>query len=1073
MALFGAVGEYVEGEEDWSQYVERLGHFFGANGVSDASKKRSVLLSTIGPNAYQTLASLVAPETPGGKTYDELIKLMAEHLSPKPPVIVQRYRFHSRVRHQGESVSVYVTQLKELARKCEFGDALNDMLRDRLVCGINDERVQKRLLVEVNLTFDSALKISQGCEVAERCAKEIHSGRSQELAEHQNQQVHAVTPGRPQWRTGPGTGTPRCYRCLRRDHAPDKCPHRSAECFGCGKRGHIRRACKQVQAKAGGMQPSRRGVQVLQEESEDLEEEGDSTNALQQLRIQGVLCTINNEPIQLQVSIDGVLVTMELDTGAAVSIVSESTFRRLWSGKVLERSGIRLCTYSGESLKVIGKWEADVKYNNQTDKLSVIVLEGAGPSLLGRDWLHRFRIDWKSLFVIQKGASLENVLTKYEMVFNEGLGTVLGYEAKLVMKENAVPRFCKARPMPYAIKEKIEKELNKLVQEGILQPVELSEWAAPIVPVVKPDQSIRICGDFRLTVNQALETERYPLPKIEDILASLAGGERFTKLDLSKAYLQVQLDEASRKFMRIMDSVLQGIPKVIVYIDDILITGSTDKEHLETLEKVLYKLKEAGIHLNKDKCFFLQESVVYLGYKIDKNGIHPLAEKVEAVKNAPEPKNITELKLYLGLLTYYSRFLPRMATMLAQLYRLLQAKIPWNWTQKDKMAFENSKNLLLSAKVSGRIQRWIMTLAVYKYKLVFKKTEEHGNADALSRLPMDGKQIEEEEEIPTELVLLFESLKDSPVDCSQVKHWTKKDPILSQVLQYILAGWPLHPPSGPVEGQMLLVVTDAHSKWIEVEVGKDATAEATIQRLRTIFSRSAPYHPSSNGMAERAVQTVKQGVKKMTTGTLRDKLARFLFQYRITPQTTTGVSPAELLYGRRLRSRLDALHPNLAERVERRQQGQKAAHDTNAVERSFQEQESVYVKYYARGGRWKWVPGKITKCKGPLSFDVVLENGIVCRRHQDQLRKRAGEADDTWMGDRLSTDVAAEDPELNNGAQDEQEEDANYSVVGDEPEVDEEIDQEARPPVIVQQAPDRRYPSRNRRQPERYQAGFS
>ena len=102
---------------------------------------------------------------------------------------------------------------------------------------------------------------------------------------------------------------------------------------------------------------------------------------------------------------------------------------------------------------------------------------------------------------------------------------------------------------PYAIKEKIEKELNKLVQEGILQPVELSEWAAPIVPVVKPDQSIRICGDFRLTVNQALETEWYPLPKNEDILASLAGGERFTKLDLSKAYLQVQLDEASRKFM--------------------------------------------------------------------------------------------------------------------------------------------------------------------------------------------------------------------------------------------------------------------------------------------------------------------------------------------------------------------------------------------------------------------------------------------------------------------------------------------------------------------------------------------
>eukprot|EP00731_Ephydatia_muelleri_P037580 Em0512g2a len=511
--------------------------------------------------------------------------------------------------------------------------------------------------------------------------------------------------------------------------------------------------------------------------------------------------------------------------------------------------------------------------------------------------------------------------------------------------------------MPYAIKEKIEKELNKLVQEGILQPVELSEWAAPIVPVVKPDQSIRICGDFRLTVNQALalETERYPLPKIEDILASLAGGERFTKLDLSKAYLQVQLDEASRKFMvinthkglfqytrmpfgvssapsifqRIMDSVLQGIPKVIVYIDDILITGSTDKEHLETLEKVLYKLKEAGIHLNKDKCFFLQESVVYLGYKIDKNGIHPLAEKVEAVKNAPEPKNITELKSYLGLLTYYSRFLPRMATMLAQLYRLLQAKIPWNWTQKEKMAFENSKNLLLSAKV-------LVHFDPNKELILACDASSYGVGAVLSHKMPDGterpiafasrtlssaeknySQLEKEGlacifgvkrfhlylygrnfTIVTDhkpLLQLFDPQRGIPMQVSgRIQRWI----MTLAVYKYKLV-FKKTEEHGPVEGQMLLVVIDAHSKWIEVEVGKDATAEATIQRLRTIFQ----------------------------------------------------------------------------------------------------------------------------------------ENGIVCRRHQDQLRKRAGEADDTWMGDRLSTDVAAEDPELNNGAQDEQEEDANNSVVGDEPEL--------------------------------------
>ena len=161
-----------------------------------------------------------------------------------------------------------------------------------------------------------------------------------------------------------------------------------------------------------------------------------------------------------------------------------------------------------------------------------------------------------------------------------------------------------------------------------------------------------------------------------------------------------------------------------------------------------------------------------------------------------------------------------------------------------------------------------------------------------------------------------------------------------------------------------------------------------------------------------------------------------------------------LLNCRRLRSRLDALHTNLAERVE---QGQKAAHDTKAGERSFQEQDSVYVKYYERGDGWKWLSGKIVKCKGPLSFDVWLEDGKVCRRHQDQIRKRADEAYDTWTGDRSSTDVATEDQEQNGDrAQDEQEalnEDVNNLGVGDRPEIEKKIDQENQ----------RRYPSRDRR----------
>ncbi|PIK56484.1 hypothetical protein BSL78_06599 [Apostichopus japonicus] len=149
---------------------------------------------------------------------------------------------------------------------------------------------------------------------------------------------------------------------------------------------------------------------------------------------------------------------------------------------------------------------------------------------------------------------------------------------------------------------------------------------------------------------------------------------------------------------------------------------------------------------------------------------------------------------------------------------------------------------------------------------------------------------------------------------------------------------------------------------------------------------TAPYHPASNGLAERAVQTVKQGVKRMRDGNLQDKVSRFLFKYRITPQTTTGDTPSQLLMGRSLRSRMDLIHPNLYQRVQAKQEQQKRQHDKSSVNRSFDLGDKVFAKNFAIRGQ-KWLIGHIVKKTGPISFKVKLENGNVVRRHQDQIRK--------------------------------------------------------------------------------------
>lgn len=186
-------------------------------------------------------------------------------------------------------------------------------------------------------------------------------------------------------------------------------------------------------------------------------------------------------------------------------------------------------------------------------------------------------------------------------MFDGQLGKLKGAKVNVPIDPDANPKFVKARTVPYSMKEGVEKALVKLQESGIISPVRHSKWASPIVPVVKPDGSTRICGDFKSTINQASSGDPYPLPTAEELFAKLAGGKFFSKLDLSQAFLQLELDDKSKEFavisthkglfrfnrlpygvsaspgifQRTLENVLQGCEGVCVYIDDILVTGST------------------------------------------------------------------------------------------------------------------------------------------------------------------------------------------------------------------------------------------------------------------------------------------------------------------------------------------------------------------------------------------------------------------------------------------------------------------------------------------------------------------
>ena len=193
---FGNIGEFDPDKEEWSQYATRLRYFFAANGITTEDTKKAMLLTVVGPATFKTLRSLVSPASVDDKTYKQLGEELQKFYSPKPSEIVQRFKFNSRCRQPTESVAAFVTELCALAKHCNYHtDSLDSLLRDRLVCGINDTQMQRRLLSEETLSFDNAFKLTLAMETA---VKDTHtcSALQQQHKEAEELRVQKIEPSR-------------------------------------------------------------------------------------------------------------------------------------------------------------------------------------------------------------------------------------------------------------------------------------------------------------------------------------------------------------------------------------------------------------------------------------------------------------------------------------------------------------------------------------------------------------------------------------------------------------------------------------------------------------------------------------------------------------------------------------------------------------------------------------------------------------------------------------------------------------------------------------------------------------
>ncbi|GFX71383.1 transposon Tf2-6 polyprotein [Trichonephila clavipes] len=288
-----------------------------------------------------------------------------------------------------------------------------------------------------------------------------------------------------------------------------------------------------------------------------------------------------------------------------------------------------------------------------------------------------------------------------------------------------IPSDQTVRTVPFALKGRVENEIDRLEKEGIIEKVDSSEWATPVVPVVKSDGSIRLCADYSVTLNPNLIVPQHPLPRLDEIFGSLNGGKQFTKLDFKHAYLQMKVHPDSQKLMtinthkglyickrlmyglngapaiwqRYVDGLFQGMDGVTVFMDDARITGSDEISHFTALEEFFKKCREHGLKLNLNKSKFFQNEINFLGHRIDSKGLHKTDEKISAVVNAPVPRNVHEVKSFLGLVNFYEKFCENLATIANPLNNLTKKNVRFLWSKDCQVAFEQIKKEICSPKI--------------------------------------------------------------------------------------------------------------------------------------------------------------------------------------------------------------------------------------------------------------------------------------------------------------------------------------------------------------------------------------
>ena len=725
-------------KERWDRWKKGFKNLMVALGISNQPQMKAILIYYAGEEFEKALSSL--PNV--GDTCDAAITAFDAHVAPQKNTEFEVYKFRKAQQESCESIDKFHLRLRELSANCGFADDDKE-IKSQIIQGCYSSRLRRKILQESEKSLNDILKMARSLELSEQHAVEMEGASSstarapdpvnrvkpvknqqppRKFSKPQSQKNSSRSYQPRQYRP---SSTKKCWFCGGEYPHQGTCPAKGKICNFCQKPDHLASVCHSRKREE---RPSNRGrrsstrVRAVEENTVQT----DYVFAVQQDAVQQ---DVTDDEGTVKVNMCGSKFIMLVDTGTPRrNIIDVTTYQSLRYKPKLRPANIKLIPYGCiRPLPTLGKFSGILHTGGQSVETEVYVVnKPKAGNLMSRRTAVSLGLLTSHVSAVQDCDGVGDILEEYSDRF-QGLGKLKDFQVHLHVDPQAKPVAQSHRRIPFSLRDKVEQKIKELEDLDVIEEIEgPTPWVSPIVCTPKPKSGdIRMCVDMRV-VNQHIARERHLTPTLSELMAEVSGTTYFSKLDLNSGYHQLELDEESRNltvfsshiglrrykrlnfgvnsaseiFQNAISQVISGVQGAANISDDILLFSKGGiSEHRELLRKVLQRLRDKNITLNREKCQFLKKRLEFAGHIWSAEGVQPDPKKVQAIVDAPAPTNVSEVRSFLGMVNYVSRFIPNMATISEPLRVLTKKDTEWKWGQEQESAFQSLKNSISSFQV--------------------------------------------------------------------------------------------------------------------------------------------------------------------------------------------------------------------------------------------------------------------------------------------------------------------------------------------------------------------------------------